>query len=144
MYRVVLDGTAARPRPLKWPKPRFGRWSYAAATAFVLAIVAGAVAWNGYWREPACALVSEKPSIAVLPFDYVGEDPKRSRIADGLSEDVIGNLSRLGDLFVIAETPPGFTRVVVSTSRRSVVTSASITSSRAAFKTLGPISSSHS
>ena len=38
----------------------------------------------------------------MLPFDYVGEDPKRSRIADGLSEDVIGNLSRLGDLFVIA------------------------------------------
>ena len=102
MYRVVLDGTAARPRPLRWPIPRFGRWSFAAATAFVLAIIAGALAWNGYWREPACALASEKPSIAVLPFDYVGEDPKRSRIADGLSEDVIGNLSRLGDLFVIA------------------------------------------
>ena len=102
MYRVVLDGKAARPRPLRWPIPRFGRWSFAAATAFVLAIIAAAVAWNGYWREPACALAPEKPSIAVLPFDYVGEDPKRSRIADGLSEDVIGNLSRLGDLFVIA------------------------------------------
>ena len=102
MYRVVLDGKAARPRPLRWPIRRFGRWSFAAATAFVLAIIAAAVAWNGYWREPACALASEKPSIAVLPFDYVGEDPKRLRIADGLSEDVIGNLSRLGDLFVIA------------------------------------------
>jgi TolB-like protein/DNA-binding winged helix-turn-helix (wHTH) protein/cytochrome c-type biogenesis protein CcmH/NrfG len=73
-----------------------------ALMVLVLAIIATTVAWNDYWREPACALASEKPSIAVLPFDYVGEDPKRLRIADGLSEDVIGNLSRLGDLFVIA------------------------------------------
>ena len=42
MYRVVLDGKAARPRPLRWPIRRFGRWSFAAATAFVLAIIAGA------------------------------------------------------------------------------------------------------
>ena len=102
MYRVVLDGKAIRPRPLRWPIPRLGRWSFAAATAFALPIIAGGLAWNGYWSEPACALAPEKPSIAVLPFDYVGEDPKRSRIADGLSEDVIGNLSRLDDLFVIA------------------------------------------
>jgi TolB-like protein len=102
MYRVVVDGKAARPKPLRWPIRRFGRWSYAAATAFVLTIIAGAIAWNGYWREPACALASEKPSIAVLPFDYVGEEPQRLRIADGLSEDVIGNLSRLDELFVIA------------------------------------------
>jgi class 3 adenylate cyclase/TolB-like protein/cytochrome c-type biogenesis protein CcmH/NrfG len=102
MYRVVLDGTAARPRLIRWPIPRLGRWSFAAATAFALTIVAGALVWNGYSHQLACALASEKPSIAVLPFDYVGEDPKRSRIADGLGEDVIGNLSRLGDLFVIA------------------------------------------
>ena len=102
MYRVVLDGKAARPRPIMWPIHRLGRWSFAAAAAFALPIIAGALVWNGYWREPPCALASDKPSIAVLPFDYVGEDPKRLRIADGLSEDVIGNLSRLSDLFVIA------------------------------------------
>ena len=44
----------------------------------------------------------DKPSIAVLPFDNLSGDPKEERLADGITEDIITDLSRFRDLFVIA------------------------------------------
>ena len=48
------------------------------------------------------APVSDKPSIAVLPFDNMSGDPEQDFFAEGLSEDVITELSRFRELFVIA------------------------------------------
>lgn len=46
--------------------------------------------------------VPEPPSIAVLPFDNLGGDPGQDYFADGMTEDIITELSRLRSLFVIA------------------------------------------
>lgn len=43
-----------------------------------------------------------KPSIAVLPFASVSNDPEQESFADGLTEDLITQLSRHSGLFVIA------------------------------------------
>lgn len=43
-----------------------------------------------------------KPSIAVLPFENFGGDPEQDFFADGITEDIITELSRFSDLFVIA------------------------------------------
>ncbi|TIQ33495.1 MAG: adenylate cyclase, partial [Mesorhizobium sp.] len=43
-----------------------------------------------------------KPSIAVLPFVNFGNDPEQESFADGLTEDLITDLSRNAGLFVIA------------------------------------------
>jgi TolB-like protein/cytochrome c-type biogenesis protein CcmH/NrfG len=43
-----------------------------------------------------------KPSIAVLPFVSIGNEPEQESFADGLTEDLITDLSRIPDLFVIA------------------------------------------
>lgn len=43
-----------------------------------------------------------KPSIAVLPFVNLGNDPEQEFFADGLTEDLITDLSRNPALFVIA------------------------------------------
>ncbi|MDX3924928.1 MAG: winged helix-turn-helix domain-containing tetratricopeptide repeat protein [Shinella sp.] len=44
----------------------------------------------------------DKPSIAVLPFVNVSNDPEQEAFADGLTEDLITDLSRNSGLFVIA------------------------------------------
>src|SRR5215475_6062493 len=43
-----------------------------------------------------------KPSIAVLPFQNLSGDPEQEYFADGMVEEIIGALSRLRWLFVIA------------------------------------------
>ena len=43
-----------------------------------------------------------KPSIAVLPFDNLSGDPEQGYFADGITEDIITDLSKVSGLFVIA------------------------------------------
>ncbi|WP_353642285.1 adenylate/guanylate cyclase domain-containing protein [Mesorhizobium sp. WSM2239] len=43
-----------------------------------------------------------KPSIAVLPFDNMSGDPEQGYFADGITEDIITDLSKVSGLFVIA------------------------------------------
>ncbi len=50
---------------------------------------------------PAPAL-PEKPSIAVLPFLNMSGDPEQEYFADGMTEDLITDLSKVSALFVIA------------------------------------------
>jgi len=45
---------------------------------------------------------AEKPSIAVLPFASMSSDPEQEYFADGMTEDLITDLSQISDLFVIA------------------------------------------
>ena len=53
---------------------------------------------------PDAALDAEnqKPSIAVLPFTNMSNDPEQEYFSDGITEDIITELSRFPTLFVIA------------------------------------------
>ena len=44
----------------------------------------------------------DKPSIVVLPFDNMSRDPDQEYFSDGISEDIITDLSKVSGLFVIA------------------------------------------
>ncbi len=44
----------------------------------------------------------DKPSIAVLPFTNMSDDPEQEYFSDGIAEDIITELSRFSELFVIA------------------------------------------
>ena len=46
--------------------------------------------------------LSDKPSIAVLPFDNMSKDPEQEYFADGMTDDLITDLSKISGLFVIA------------------------------------------
>ena len=48
--------------------------------------------------EPA---VREKPSIAVLPFINMSGDPEQEYFSDGITEDIITDLSKISGLFVV-------------------------------------------
>ena len=94
-YRIRLDGKGAYPMPR-----RPGRRSIAIIAASMLLL---AVALGGWWLAGRSGVGAE-PSIAVLPFDNLGGDATTGRLADGLTEDVITDLSRFRDLSVIARS----------------------------------------
>jgi TolB-like protein len=52
--------------------------------------------------EPEPLTLSGKPSIAVLPFGNLSDDPGQEFFSDGITEDLITDLSKLSNLFVIA------------------------------------------
>jgi TolB-like protein len=52
-------------------------------------------------RQPAGTL-PEKPTVAVLPFDNMSGDPEQEYFSNGITEDIISQLSRFRSLFVIA------------------------------------------
>jgi adenylate cyclase len=68
--------------------------------------------WGGNETAPLSRPISnfiaslgdDKPSIAVLPFDNLSGDPEQGYFADGITEDIITDLSKVSGLFVIART----------------------------------------
>ncbi|MGI9536926.1 MAG: tetratricopeptide repeat protein, partial [Desulfocapsaceae bacterium] len=44
----------------------------------------------------------DKPSVAVLPFDNLSGDPEQEYFSDGMTDDIITDLSKIPELFVIA------------------------------------------
>jgi TolB-like protein/class 3 adenylate cyclase len=80
-----------------------------AVAVLVLAVAAGI--WQFYVRRPSVEPASvekmayplpDKPSIAVLPFTNMSDDSKQEYFADGITEDLITDLSQMSGLFVIA------------------------------------------
>jgi adenylate cyclase len=53
-------------------------------------------------KEKMAFPLPDKPSIAVLSFVNMSEDPKQEYFADGISEDLITDLSKIPDLLVIS------------------------------------------
>jgi class 3 adenylate cyclase len=75
-------------------------------------------------------VLPDKPSIAVLPFQNMSDDPDQDYFADGMVDEIITALSRFKALFVIARNS-SFTRAKPSISSGSGANSASATCSKA-------------
>jgi TolB-like protein/thioredoxin-like negative regulator of GroEL len=109
VYKVV-DCLAAPAHSLRPP----GRLRLASVrvvgVAACLIVVALVTVWWRPWEaaiEPAAIermahALPERPSLAVLPFANMSDDPAQQHFADGISEDLITDLSQINELFVIA------------------------------------------
>lgn len=105
-YQVLLDPGASSMKTR-----RFNRRHIAVSAAiFVIAVGIAVVTWLGPWKpkeelppgKPTATLPAEPPSIAVLPFQNLSDDPKQEYFSDGITNDIITDLSRFSNLFVIA------------------------------------------
>jgi TolB-like protein len=96
-------GVPAQAKPLmpaKPPEPR-SHLRLALAAAGIAALIAiGTGAWHFLSAKQSAWVAA--PSVAILPFDNLGGDEQASRLADGMTEDVITDLARYKDLLVIA------------------------------------------
>jgi TolB-like protein/class 3 adenylate cyclase/Tfp pilus assembly protein PilF len=102
-YRVRLDTKDAAKR-VHISRLQFGKWRWPAAAVLAVSIVAGVSIWIVSGRAPPAAgpTLPDKPSIAVLPFANMSEDPKQDYFAEGITDDLITDLSKVSGLFVIA------------------------------------------
>src|SRR2546423_4615158 len=58
----------------------------------------------GFFLLPPAAAHKVDKSIAVLPFDNLSEEKENAYFADGIQDDILTNLSKIGDLKVISRT----------------------------------------
>ncbi len=111
VYRVLTEPEAAG-KVTGEPKRATQAWKRVALAVAVVVLIgmAGVVTWLKPWEptiEPASVErmafpLPDKPSIAVLPFANMSDDPSQEYFADGMTDDLITDLSRISGLFVIA------------------------------------------
>jgi len=113
VYRVLLEPeVVGKVIDEKKERPRRWRWVAVAAVILIL-VVAVAAIWNfhlrssfspekGAFLETKVTSLTEKPSIAVLPFKNLGGDPEQEYFSDGITNDIITDLSKFRELSVIA------------------------------------------
>jgi TolB-like protein/Flp pilus assembly protein TadD len=118
---VVAYGIAPD-APAGTPKRKGRRFNRLAMAAMAIAGLAVAV-WAVWLRPPPVevATTDGRPSIVVLPFDNRSGDPNEDHIADGISEDLTTDLSRVGGLFVFSRNIAGDMKLRIAPGRRKSV-----------------------
>jgi len=114
VYRARIEPEAAPSKLGKEKKPVGKRLSKAALAIIAAVVIAGgAILYQFVLRpSPSKTEVASKekmalplpdvPSIAVLPFANMSEDPKQEFLCDGMTEAIITALSKVPRVFVIA------------------------------------------
>ena len=110
IYKALLDPEAVgKVIGEKKAEPRRGLRIALAVVTVLLLIVGGLLIWRTAFPPVQVASVEkmafplpDKPSIAVLPFTNMSDDPKQQYFSDGLTDQIISGLSKVPNLFVIA------------------------------------------
>jgi len=118
VYRALMDNGVVKEKSARPTAQGAERKKAVFGLIGVLLIIAGAVLWQFVLR-PAPApparppdekadpqkmayALPDKPSIAVLPFVNMSDDPKQEFFSDGITEEIITALSKISNFFVIA------------------------------------------
>jgi len=109
VYRVLSYPGAAAHRVVRAKKAGFKKYRNMLLAAVTALVVVGAVAlWHLYFRTSVEVAskqkdsLPDKPSIVVLPFDNLSDDPEQEYFADGMTDELITDLSKISGLLVIS------------------------------------------
>jgi TolB-like protein/Flp pilus assembly protein TadD len=97
-YDVTPHGIRATPSP---SVPVARRRSNLAILIGIGIIVSAAA---GFFLLPRASARKVDKSIAVLPFENLSDEKQNAYFADGIQDDILTNLSKIGDLKVISRT----------------------------------------
>jgi adenylate cyclase len=112
VYRVLIEPELAG-KVIGEKRVGFRQWQWVAMVVAVLVGAGAVMIWDLYQRKrtPPVEIASvermayplpDKPSIAVLPFENLNRDPEQEYFVDGMTDDLITDLSKISGLFVIA------------------------------------------
>ncbi len=96
VYKVRLKSGESVPQPQSKYEPRRSQilWKQAAFMVVAILTILGWIVYPGN--------TNDKPSIAILPFTNLSDDPEQEFFADGMTDDLITDISKIPDLLVIA------------------------------------------
>jgi adenylate cyclase len=103
VYRVLMDPEDAG-KIIGEEKPKQWRLAVVSVAVVLVLFAGGLTIWNYFLRPspPSSDAVSEKKSIAVLPFDNMSNDPEQEFFSNGISDDLITDLSKVPNFLVIS------------------------------------------
>lgn len=107
VFRLQVPGAASAPAPPRRTAPpsRRRRIVFGGVVVSLAVIAAAAAWWTGARFSPSRRAIGTEPprlSIVVLPFTNLSGDPGQEYFADGITEDLTSDLSRLAGSFVIS------------------------------------------
>ena len=112
-YRVLMEPRVidVRKKEKAGRSGLFGRKAMLFGATALLLVIGIAAMWMFHFHKPRVEPASvermafplpDKPSIAVLPFDNMSDDPDQDYFSDGITEEIITALAKIPDIFVIA------------------------------------------
>lgn len=96
-----VDATPGAARDASPRRPAFMTLAIGALVAVGLAVVL-VIGLDPFDLRQATDDTTTKPAIVVLPFKNLSDDPKQEYFSDGITDDLITDLSRVGGLQVMA------------------------------------------
>jgi TolB-like protein/class 3 adenylate cyclase/cytochrome c-type biogenesis protein CcmH/NrfG len=106
VYRINVPGASSPPTPTRRAATTARRrWMLFGAAVSLVVIAAGGAWWTSARLFPGGRAVgtgAPRLSIVVLPFTNLSGDPNQEYFADGITEDLTSDLSRLAGSFVIS------------------------------------------
>jgi adenylate cyclase len=114
VYRAQVESEAAFSKLSREKKPIGKRLSKAVLAIIAVVVIAGVVILYQFVlrpppsktevasKEKMALPLPDVPSIAVLPFVNMSEDPKQEFLCDGMTDEIITHLSKIPGMVVIA------------------------------------------
>ncbi len=98
VYDITAQGVRATPTPAMPGSHRRRNIVMLVTTGVIISAAAG------FFLLPRVSAHKCDKSIAVLPFENLSDEKENAYFADGIQDDVLTNLSKVGDLKVISRT----------------------------------------